>query len=97
MNRFLISRYKKAISACLALVLALSLMAAPGDVAAASDAVVNVSSEKQVIRGFGGINHPAWIGDLTAAQRNRIWERAQSVRILDIKNLRARRPKSVVP
>lgn len=69
MNRFLISRYKKAISACLALVLALSLLPAPGDVAAASDAVVNVSSEKQVIRGFGGINHPAWIGDLTAAQR----------------------------
>ncbi|WP_397334100.1 glucuronoxylanase [Paenibacillus macerans] len=65
----MISRFKKAICACLALVIALSFMAAPDDVAAASDAVVNVSAEKQVIRGFGGINHPVWIGDLTAAQR----------------------------
>ncbi len=30
---------------------------------------VNTNSEKQVIRGFGGMNHPLWIGDLTAAQR----------------------------
>ncbi|MGB8454108.1 MAG: carbohydrate-binding protein, partial [Anaerocolumna sp.] len=30
---------------------------------------VNLSAEKQVIRGFGGINHPSWAGDLTAAQR----------------------------
>jgi glucuronoarabinoxylan endo-1,4-beta-xylanase len=30
---------------------------------------VDINSEKQVIRGFGGINHPVWIGDLTAAQR----------------------------
>lgn len=36
---------------------------------AASNVTVNLSDEKQVIRGFGGINHPAWAGDLTAAQR----------------------------
>jgi len=36
----------------------------------AATAVVNLSDEKQVIRGFGGMNHPIWIGDLTAAQRN---------------------------
>ncbi|WP_010344924.1 glycoside hydrolase family 30 beta sandwich domain-containing protein [Paenibacillus peoriae] len=65
----MISRFKKAICAGLALVIASSFMTAPGDVAAASAAVVDVSAEKQVIRGFGGINHPAWIGDLTAVQR----------------------------
>ncbi len=36
---------------------------------AASDVTVSLSAEKQVIRGFGGINHPVWIEDLTAAQR----------------------------
>lgn len=54
----------------MSLAIALSILVAPGNIAAASDAVINVSSEKQVIRGFGGINHPAWIGDLTAAQRD---------------------------
>lgn len=34
-----------------------------------SDANINLSSEKQLIKGFGGINLPAWIGDLTPAQR----------------------------
>ena len=33
------------------------------------DAAINLTSQKQLIRGYGGINHPAWIGDLTAAQR----------------------------
>jgi glucuronoarabinoxylan endo-1,4-beta-xylanase len=36
---------------------------------AAGDATVNLSAEKQVIRGFGGINFPTWIDDLTASQR----------------------------
>jgi glucuronoarabinoxylan endo-1,4-beta-xylanase len=36
---------------------------------AASTVTVNLSAKKQVIRGFGGMNHPAWAGDLTAAQR----------------------------
>ncbi|TYQ12696.1 UNVERIFIED_CONTAM: glucuronoarabinoxylan endo-1,4-beta-xylanase [Acetivibrio alkalicellulosi] len=38
-------------------------------VEAADRATVNLSSERQLIRGFGGMNHPAWIGDLTPAQR----------------------------
>lgn len=63
-------QFKKSLYACLSLVIAWTILAAPANIAAASDAVVNVSSEKQVIRGFGGINHPAWIGDLTAAQRD---------------------------
>jgi glucuronoarabinoxylan endo-1,4-beta-xylanase len=35
----------------------------------AQNVTVNLSSEKQTIRGFGGINHPEWAGDLTASQR----------------------------
>ncbi len=35
----------------------------------AADVIINLSDEKQVIRGFGGINHPVWIRDLTPAQR----------------------------
>ncbi|MDS0527342.1 glucuronoxylanase [Clostridium sp. SHJSY1] len=38
-------------------------------VKASSNATVNLSSTKQVIRGFGGMNHVSWAGDLTAAQR----------------------------
>ncbi|MHA6530076.1 carbohydrate-binding protein [Paenibacillus sp. BAC0078] len=67
----MISRVKKPISLLLACVTALSLMLvpAPPEASAASNVTVNLSAEKQVIRGFGGINLPAWIGDLTAAQR----------------------------
>jgi glucuronoarabinoxylan endo-1,4-beta-xylanase len=36
---------------------------------AAETATIYLSTEKQLIRGFGGINHPVWISDLTAAQR----------------------------
>ena len=36
----------------------------------AQTATVNLSSNKQYIRGFGGMNHPEWAGDLTAAQRS---------------------------
>lgn len=40
------------------------------EVYAASDAVINLAAERQLIKGFGGMNHPAWIGDLTPAQRD---------------------------
>ncbi len=36
---------------------------------AASDAVINLNNTHQEIMGFGGMNHPSWIGDLTSAQR----------------------------
>lgn len=36
---------------------------------AASDAVINLNTKYQEIKGFGGMNHPSWIGDLTASQR----------------------------
>lgn len=40
------------------------------DVFAASDCVVDTTTEYQLIRGFGGINHPEWTGkDMTDSQR----------------------------
>ncbi|PXV95644.1 glucuronoarabinoxylan endo-1,4-beta-xylanase [Lachnotalea glycerini] len=63
---------KKSLSMLLACAMALPLMLtepASTEVMAASNVTVNLSAEKQVIRGFGGINLPAWVGDLTAAQR----------------------------
>lgn len=67
----MISGVKKSLCTLLACVTVLSVMLvpAPPKASAASDVTVNLSAEKQVIRGFGGINLPAWIGDLTAAQR----------------------------
>ncbi|AET60095.1 carbohydrate-binding protein [Paenibacillus terrae] len=68
----MVSHVKKLICVLLAFVTALPLMLtapAPAEVSAASDVTINLSAQKQVIRGFGGINHPAWAGDLTAAQR----------------------------
>lgn len=53
-------------------------MLTPTHVSAASDATINLSSEKQLIKGFGGINHPAWIGDLTAAQRETAFGNGQN-------------------
>jgi glucuronoarabinoxylan endo-1,4-beta-xylanase len=35
----------------------------------AGPATINLSAEKQLIRGYGGMNYPGWIDDLTAAQR----------------------------
>lgn len=36
---------------------------------AAETATIDLSAERQLIRGFGGMNHPIWISDLTAEQR----------------------------
>ena len=35
----------------------------------AQTATVTLTSEKQTIRGFGGINHPEWYADLNANER----------------------------
>ncbi|WP_328752752.1 glucuronoxylanase [Streptomyces sp. NBC_00285] len=37
---------------------------------AATTAVIDLSATRQTIRGFGGMSHTAWAGDLTAAQRD---------------------------
>ncbi|PYG90211.1 glucuronoarabinoxylan endo-1,4-beta-xylanase [Ruminiclostridium sufflavum DSM 19573] len=62
---------RKSVNIFLAGLIALSMIFTfpAAEVLAASDAAVNLASEKQEIRGFGGINHPVWIDDLTAAQR----------------------------
>ena len=46
----------------------ISLFVAPGAVQAQT-ATVTLGSPKQYIRGFGGMSHAAWAGDLTAAER----------------------------
>ncbi len=76
----MILRLKRSISVILASLLALSLfiVPAPARTSAATDVIVNLSSEKQLIRGFGGMNHPAWIGDLTASQRDTAFGNGQN-------------------
>ncbi|MFI0718499.1 cellulose binding domain-containing protein [Streptomyces sp. NPDC021224] len=37
---------------------------------AAAAVAVDPAARRQTIRGFGGMNHPEWAGDLTAAQRD---------------------------
>jgi len=49
--------------------LALVLPVCASGVALAQTATVTLSSQKQFIRGFGGMSHAAWAGDLTAAER----------------------------
>ncbi len=36
----------------------------------AQTSTINIGNTRQMIRGFGGMNHPVWIGDLTESQRN---------------------------
>ncbi|WP_341279653.1 carbohydrate-binding protein [Paenibacillus sp. FSL H8-0537] len=77
----MISRLKKTMFVLLACLTALPLVLTvpgPPKVSAASDAVINLSAEKQLIKGFGGINHPAWIGDLTASQRDTAFGNGQN-------------------
>lgn len=49
--------------------LAMAVLSVPS-LGSAQDAVVDIADEKQTIRGFGGMTHPVWISDLTAAQRD---------------------------
>ncbi|KAA8783604.1 glucuronoarabinoxylan endo-1,4-beta-xylanase [Paenibacillus sp. 4624] len=62
---------KKSLCTMLAAMTALPLFYVPvsSKVSAANDAVINVTAPKQVIRGFGGMTHSGWIGDLTASER----------------------------
>jgi glucuronoarabinoxylan endo-1,4-beta-xylanase len=49
--------------------LGLVLTVCAANQASAQSATVTLSTQKQYIRGFGGISHAAWLGDLTAAER----------------------------
>ncbi|MEU7574414.1 cellulose binding domain-containing protein [Micromonospora sp. NPDC049240] len=46
---------------------ATTLLGATG--ASAAPATINLSAQRQTIKGYGAMAHAAWIGDLTAAQR----------------------------
>jgi glucuronoarabinoxylan endo-1,4-beta-xylanase len=50
-------------------VLSVALPYSRAAAAASATVLVDPSAPRQTIRGFGGMNHPAWAGDLTAAQR----------------------------
>ena len=50
--------------------LGLALLPCPLSRAWAQTATVDLNSTAQVIQGYGGMNHPLWIGDLTADQRD---------------------------
>ncbi len=51
-------------------VLAVATSVAGATAASAATAVIDASARRQTIRGFGGMAHAGWIGDLTAAQRD---------------------------
>ena len=61
-----------AIGALPVLTAAAAAAGAPRAVAAtaAATVVIDPSAQRQAIRGFGGMTHSAWIGDLTTAQRD---------------------------
>lgn len=63
------SIWKSLIACLLMIAMIVSFPMAP-KASAATDVVININSNNQTIRGFGGMNHVAWIGDLTAGQRD---------------------------
>lgn len=69
--KFYLKRSVKALlSVCIILSMILVLIPANiKEAKAASDAVINLSTTYQEIKGFGGMNHPSWAGDLTSSQR----------------------------
>ena len=64
----IMTRMKKAIRS-LSLAMAVALSSAMFTGVFAAPVTVDLSASRQTIRGFGGMNHPQWIGDLTQAQR----------------------------
>lgn len=67
----MLNGFKKVVSAALSGVMILGAMSVmPANVtSAAVNCTIDTSKEYQTIRGFGGINHPEWAGDLTESQR----------------------------
>jgi glucuronoarabinoxylan endo-1,4-beta-xylanase len=61
---------RRTVLAAMGAVPILAVAAPTSGAAAASAVVVDPAARRQTIRGFGGMNHPAWAGDLTAAQRD---------------------------
>ena len=63
---------KKSLCTAFAVATAMPLFFTPtsSTVFATNDVVIDVSSNKQLIRGYGGMTHAGWAGDLTAEQRD---------------------------
>jgi glucuronoarabinoxylan endo-1,4-beta-xylanase len=55
---------------------AVALLLASGGRALAQSATVDVTAQKQYVRGFGGMVHIPWAGDLTAAERTLVFGNA---------------------
>ena len=76
MKNLIILKVRKAV--CCMLILALATVMLPvnekkaqaGDGTSDQTVVVNLSQKYQEIRGYGGMNHPTWAGDLSGDQRN---------------------------
>ena len=67
----MLNGFKKVVSAALSSIMVLGTMSVmPANVtSAAVNCTIDTSKQYQTIRGFGGINHPEWAGDLTESQR----------------------------
>ncbi len=67
----MLNRFKKVVSAALSSTMILGTMSVmpSGTASAAVNCTIDTSKQYQTIRGFGGINHPEWAGDLTESQR----------------------------
>ncbi|WP_017473018.1 glycoside hydrolase family 30 beta sandwich domain-containing protein [Amphibacillus jilinensis] len=61
---------KRLLLTCIILLPLMLISLTPSETLAASDVNINLSGVRQEIRGFGGMNHPGWIGDLTGPQRD---------------------------
>ena len=54
------------------------------DVSAADTCIIDASTQYQLIRGFGGINHPEWTGqDMTEAQRKTAFGNGDNAAVLN--------------
>ena len=58
-------------------ILGIALLLAPCSEAWAQTATVDLGSQKQYVRGFGGMVHIPWIGDLSAAERTLVFGNAE--------------------
>ena len=64
------SKISKTVAAVLTAALAVSSITPALTVEAASNITINLNKTYQSIQGFGGMNHPVWINDLTSSQIN---------------------------
>lgn len=64
------AKFKKITAIALASAVTVATLATPSTTVKAADVGVNLNTTYQSIKGFGGMNHPVWIQDLTSSQVN---------------------------